>query len=698
MTETSSTLVKQIITQSTHPMAWKDTAGRYVYCNDAFLKLLACLSADDIIDKQDHELPWSAAKQGHTEDSFNSTHTTSYFHGQDYHCDEITLSIAGDELGYLTSYHQHTVEAMLENNSSQLRQNADRSTKGLFSAHTTDQDESELNELSYFYESIIGFMPGNVYWLNRDCVLMGGNDNLASLFGLQSRSELKGLTYERMTALAGWNQKQGDSFRQDELEIMRTGQAKLGIEEPVISVNGKDQYYLGNKVPLRRKNGDIIGVLGISLDITERKQAEQSLVDLTEQLKESNRSKTEFIANMSHDLRTPITGMIGLLENTRHQLNQEKKEGKSWPIDLTELKAHTELLLEATHQLLNLSNDTLEVMSLELKQKKAELAPLNLNLLIKNVTKLLEPSAQHKQLILSCDIEKNLPAHLIGSSFYLNRILINLLSNAIKFTDSGSVNLSVLSYPIEEDPKSISVEIKITDTGIGIPEDKLDVIFNYFTKLTPSYKNTYQGSGLGLYTVKQYLKLIHGEINVTSKINHGTSFTVRVPMRLSKQPAKHESFDVTPLDVAQINSAHKPKNETQSAKIDKNISAESSTILLVEDNHIAALAVKLTLEALGYEVNVAKNSETAIEMAKQATYCLILMDVGLPDLDGFETTQKIRTFDSHTPIVGLTGHANTPEMAEKIKAYGMQAILTKPASQIDLTALLETYHKSPQTN
>ncbi len=173
---------------------------------------------------------------------------------------------------------------------------------------------SYLQELKNYYENIISSMPGNVYWLNRECVLLGGNTNLAQMFGLNSYKDLAGLTYEQMSQLANWNEGQGESFRNDELTVMETGVPRLNVEELPVIIDGEKKYYISNKVPLKNMTGEVVGVLGISLDITDKKLIEQDLIVAKEKAEAASRAKTEFLANMSHDMKTPLAGIVTTAE------------------------------------------------------------------------------------------------------------------------------------------------------------------------------------------------------------------------------------------------------------------------------------------------------------------------------------------------------------------------------------------------
>lgn len=228
------------------------------------------------------------------------------------------------------------------------------------------------------------------------------------------------------------------------------------------------------------------------------------------------------------------------------------------------------------------------------------------------------------------------------------------------------------------------------DTGIGIPNDKFDEVFKHFSRLTPAYEGLYEGTGLGLYTVKKYVEAMKGTIEVASEIGVGTCFTVTLPFIISD----HEVQTKKP-----INSSTLIKPELNKTGLESQVAAPikdtMASILVVEDSELAAIAVKFALKTFNCHTETAKNGMEAVQMAKNGKYDLILMDVGLPDFSGMEVAKKIRAFadpkKSQVPIIALTGHADNPEMRQQIIDAGIQDVISKPAQSQSLDIILQTY-------
>jgi PAS domain S-box-containing protein len=533
-------------------------------------------------------------------------------------------------------------------------------------------EQNDADSVRYQLESIIGCMPGNIYWLDKNGVTLGGNDNTARTFGLASRYEFIGITYDDMAALANWKEGQGASFRKDDLEVITTGKAKLSVEEPPMTdAEGKTIYFLTSRVPLRDQNNEITGVLGISIDITERKKMEKSLKEAKEKAEIANKAKTEFLENMRHDIRTPLSGIVGLSE----LLNTEN-------LDKDKIKEFATNLDKASKELLRFLNEVLESINVASGEIPLLKKKFSLRETLNDLIALHQPFAIEKQLKLTLYFDENIPPYLIGDPIRIYRIILELLVNALKFTKKGHV--SIFATLGEKAGKDVVIKISVEDTGVGISLEKQQELFVRFKRLTPSYEGIYKGAGLGLSIVKQFLEDLHGEIYVESNIDKGTKFVCVIPLK--ETLLKEDPFKNTTPSIEMKNSGE--NNE------DKQLGNFKQYVLIVEDQPIAALAAKELLIEQGCEVDIVENGKQAIEQVQKHSYNLIIMDIGLPGIDGYEVTKNIRSLEAKakhkTFIIGLTGHTDAEKKQLGLDA-GMNIVLTKPLTQQILANFLKTF-------
>lgn len=370
------------------------------------------------------------------------------------------------------------------------------------------QDQLELQD------TILALMPGHLYWVGRDGRYLGCNNQQAQSAGLHARGDIIG----KRNADLPWNCNAGqlpENLDQINFDVIRTGQKRV-IEEPAILQDGSTAVFLSHKVPLHNHRGRIIGMAGISMDITERKQAETALKTAKEAIENAQKTKQAFLENISHDLRTPFCGLLTLTQ----LLEQEEDDPKK--------KNYLQLIAESAQALLNHINDILSYV-----QGAASTPVLNkafkLPQVLHEVCAIIKPETQLKELEFSCDIDPNLPEIVRGDHLRLQRILMHLLSNAVKFTSSGYVRLEAQLRADQE--KHWLIQFIVADSGIGIPEDKRDIIYESFHRLTPTHSALFPGKGLGLTLVKQFLDELGGEANITGGMGQGTNFELLIPFK-----------------------------------------------------------------------------------------------------------------------------------------------------------------------
>lgn len=499
------------------------------------------------------------------------------------------------------------------------------------------------------FEALFKNLPIAFYLLDEKGYFQGGNQVELEIFGLTSLEQFIGKHSDELCTPEAWINSKA---------AIDSGKT-LTTEELHIKPNGEKVYYISIKSPVYDNNGKFVTLLGVSIDITERKKIEEELRKAKEAAEAANKAKTMFLANMSHDIKTPIAGIISTAEHLTHVAKD------------SEFKHQADDIVQSGLRLLELMVEIIEVSRLEVKQTETASTRFKLKSLINDIVQLVKPALIKKPIELKISYDEKIPKFLVGDRWHLYRTILNLVSNAIKFTQQGSIMLNI--ELVKETKKKVSIKVEVKDTGIGIPKDKQAVIFKEFSRLTPSYEGVYKGTGLGLYIVKQFAKAMKGTISVTSEEGKGSTFTCVVPLEKTALQIEDEDDKVLTPPVGQ--------NKLPQTKIKpKSIGETKLKILLVEDDVIAARAAKANLIDLDCEVDLAATGYEALELYEQDKYQLIFMDLGLPDKDGTQVTRWIRNLEkstSKTPIIALSAHLDETTKASCLEA-GINGVLTKP--------------------
>jgi len=393
---------------------------------------------------------------------------------------------------------------------------------------------------------------------------------------------------------------------------------------------------------------------------TRLKTIAKELDDALVTARSSEVLKSKLIATMSHEVRTPINGMLGILDKIlQSRLSSEQKE-------------LTEIVLSSTKSLLVILNDTLDFSKLEAGKMSLEDIRFNLHKTIYEVEKLFSDAASSKGLTLKSSLSDDLPKFIFGDPIRLKQILINLTNNAIKFTDSGTINIEV--SVVENHLDQIKLLFNIIDSGIGINEKQQKLIFDEYAQAEQSISRTYGGTGLGLSICKKLVSIMGGEIDVSSKPNAGSTFWFTAKFKVANQtetdpPEKSNTI----IDFSSINPA----------------------VLIVEDNRVNQMIISGYLQKHGIKAEVANNGKIAVEKMINGHYHLVFMDCQMPIMDGYIATQMIRESERQsgrppTPIIAMTGNT-LPGDREKCNNSGMDDYLSKPISKEQLAALLEKW-------
>ncbi|HSG68052.1 MAG TPA: response regulator [Bacteroidales bacterium] len=452
-----------------------------------------------------------------------------------------------------------------------------------------------------------------------------------------------------------------NNYAEMEMEVIESGLPLYNIEE-VIHKDGKEVWLTSNLAPYRDNEGEIIGLVGISWDITYRKNYEIELEAAKEQAEEGTRAKSEFLANMSHEIRTPMNGIIGMAEIIK-QANLGKQENEN-----------LDILISSTRSLLSLVNDILDISKIEAGKVDLEVEDFEIRQILKDIENIMYIKAEEKSLDYKTFINSNVPEFLCGDPYRLKQIILNLVNNAVKFTEKGHVHTFI--DITREDAETITLEVKVVDSGIGISDDGKKNLFQLFSQVDTSTTRLYGGTGLGLSIAKRLVSLMNGEIGMESVMHRGSTFWFTASLeKSSKKTTDAEAIDTrTILD-------EKP--------------FKMLNILLAEDNEINQKIIQYSLTNAGYKVDIAQNGQEAIEKYQSSAYDLVLMDVQMPLLDGFEATAHIRKMEAegfnnhHIPIIALTANAMKGDR-EKCLDAGMDEYLSKPFTPNDLINIIRS--------
>ena len=441
-------------------------------------------------------------------------------------------------------------------------------------------------------------------------------------------------------------------FFNDDQAVMRTGKEMVSKPEYIEEPDGRKRWSLTTKVPYREEDGSIIGVIGISRDISAQKQIEAELVRARIQAEAASQAKSEFLANMSHEIRTPLNGVIGMTDLALDtELTPEQREC----LETVKISADS---------LLNVINDILDFSKIEAGKAELESIDFDVRECIETTLRSLVLRAEEKGLELLCDIAPELPTIIRGDSTRVRQILFNLVGNAIKFTSEGQVMLAV---EVErEDGEDRVLHFTVSDTGIGIPKEKQALIFDAFTQADASTTREFGGTGLGLTITSRLIEMMGGRIWVESEPGKGSEFHFTARVGVGSIPASQAQ-------------ARLPDGLLRGARV-----------LVVDDNQTNRRILERLLTRWGMHPVCVESGQEALEELTSArssgkAYRLILTDMHMPNMDGFALVEQIRgTPDLATATIMMLSSAGSRGDMARCRQLGLSASLTKPVRQNEL--------------
>jgi two-component system CheB/CheR fusion protein len=453
---------------------------------------------------------------------------------------------------------------------------------------------------------------------------------------------------------------------------VRNGRAVHGEEIIIERPDGTRSIVLAYPQPEFSFSGEITGAINMAFDITGQKRIETELTEAIEfaematviaveaksKAEEAVKAKQQFLSNMSHEIRTPMNAIIGFTKvMMKTELTEKQKEY------LMAIKLSGDALIV-------LINDILDLAKVDAGKMTFEKVPFKMAMSVSAMLHLFDIKIKEKNLTLGAEVDSKIPEVLLGDPVRLHQIIINLVSNAVKFTSKGKISLNVRM--VDEDEEKVTVEFIIADTGIGISPEKIATIFENFQQATSDTSRLYGGTGLGLAIVKKLIESQGGSITVASKLNKGSTF--RFVLDFQKTTAA-------------------PEMDTEF--IDLHTDIDTIKVLVVEDMSLNQLLMKTILDEFGFQRDIAANGKIAIEKLQTRSYDIILMDLQMPEMNGFEATAYIRnTLHSKIPIIALTADVTTVDL-EKCNALGMNDYIAKPVDEKMLFNKIVSLVKKP---
>jgi len=522
---------------------------------------------------------------------------------------------------------------------------------GLLRRRIEDQTTSLDRERSLL-RTIMETIPDYVYAKNTQHEFLAASTALAQRMGAATGDELLG-----KSDFDFYPKEIAEKYAKDEDDLMRSGQAVIDREESTLDPAGNTVWHLTSEVPFRDAAGKVVGLVGVGHNISERRSAEAALVEAKQAAEAASRAKSEFLANMSHEIRTPLNGVIGMT-------------GLLLDTDLTdEQREYAETARQSGDALLTVINDILDFSKIEAGKLVIESFAFDLRQLIEEVAEMLASRAEEKGIDLVVQYSPGLPHHFVGDGGRIRQVITNLAGNALKFTPSGHV-LIAAEFEGKDEQECARMRISVKDTGIGIPEEKVGLLFEKFMQVDTSTTRKYGGTGLGLAISKQLVELMGGSISVESRLREGSTFSFVLPLPVDPQPAPAAApiVDLTGLRV-----------------------------LIVDDNEVNRRVVHEQISSWGMRNGSYASGGEALQAILSAQaggdpYHVVIADYQMPELDGATLTAMIKANPATkgTVVVILTSVGHRSDLIKAPNGNNIDACLVKPVRHSQLLDTIAT--------
>jgi hypothetical protein len=514
----------------------------------------------------------------------------------------------------------------------------------------TKSEDSET-----FLNNIFDHIPNMIFVKNADDLRFVSFNKAGEQFMGYTRAELIGKNdYDFFP------KEKADLFTGKDREVLNSDEPLIIVEE-VINTKDGTKILFTKKVAIKDKNGKVKYLLGISEDITAKKEIERELIIAKEHAEQSDRLKSAFLANMSHEIRTPMNGILGFAELLKEPNLSGEKQQK-----------YIDIIQKSGVRMLNIINDIVDISKIEAGLMQVDIRDSNINEQIGYIYTFFKPEVEAKGLQFL--IKNTLPeieANVKTDREKLYAILTNLIKNAIKFTNEGSIEFG---YHLIKDNGTGKLEFYVKDTGIGIPADRQEAIFERFIQADISNLMVLQGTGLGLSITKAYVEILGGNIWVESKEDVGSTFYFTIPCNIELE------------DKVMI------KNDRASVEVGK--IAQNLKILIAEDDEPSAMLISLMVESLRTNIITAGNGNEAVNICRNnPDLDLILMDIQMPEMNGYEATSQIRQFNKDVVIIAQSAYALSFDRQKALDA-GCNDYIAKPILKDDLLTLIQQHLNS----